>query len=235
MTIHVISGIATRISSPFAAKALIRKFTKTKKEHYLGKDDLEILDVEQLKDELEVNINWKGKFYSLRAPLFGLHHGHNVAMAFAAAVELGIDPEFIKTALHSVPQIPHRLEVKRQPDGTTIIDDAYNSNPTGFAMALDLLNTLAEKQNKNGKKILITPGMVELGGAHDKAHHTAGRHAGKICDVTIVVNPERIPTFIDGFYETGTGKTLVEVPNFAAAADRPDRFQARRRYRPAGK
>ncbi len=198
---------------------------KTKEEHYLTKDDLEILDVEQLVDELEVNINWKEKFYSLRAPLFGLHHGHNIALAFATAIELGIDPEFIKTALKSIPQIPHRLEVKPQADGTTIIDDAYNSNPTGFAMALDLLNTLTEKQNKNGRKILITPGMVELGGAHDKAHHTAGRHAGKICDITIVVNPDRIPTFIDGFYETGTGKTLVEVKSFADAADRLSDFK----------
>jgi UDP-N-acetylmuramoyl-tripeptide--D-alanyl-D-alanine ligase len=93
------------------------------------------------------------------APLFGIHHGYNVAMAFAAAFELGIKVQDIQTALTTLPQIQHRLEVKPQADGTIIIDDAYNSNPIGFQAALGLLTSIGN----SGRKILITPGMVELG------------------------------------------------------------------------
>src|SRR5690606_21962950 len=128
--------------------------------------------------------------YSADAPLFGIHHGHNVALAFVTALTLGVSSADIQTALGSLPQIQHRLEVRKQGD-ITIIDDAYNSNPVGFQSALNLLAVL----HKNGRKILITPGMVELGKAHDEAHHKIGISAGAICDIAIVVKGSRIPSF----------------------------------------
>lgn len=187
---------------------------KKKEEHYLSEGDLTIQEVVQNEKGLEVNLSWKGELYHLRAPLYGIHHGHNIALAFATAIELGVAAEDIQTALISTPQIPHRLEVKKQNDGTTIIDDAYNSNPVGFGSALDLLATLG----KGTRKILITPGMVELGGAHNQAHNTAGKQAGSICDVALIVQPERIKTFIEGFKATGGDKTLIEVGSFQEAA-----------------
>ena len=118
-------------------------------------------------------------------------------------------------ALRSTPQITHRLEVKRQPDGTTLIDDAFNSNPAGFASALELLNTLGVA---HARKILITPGMVELGEAHSEEHRKIGVLAGKICDIVIAVHPERIRSFTRAFKETAPQKELVEVSKFTEAA-----------------
>ena len=115
----------------------------------------------------------------------------------------------------TVPQIEHRLEVKRQSDGLTVIDDAYNSNPLGFKAALDLMALI----NAEARKILITPGMVELGHAHDEAHDTIGQYAGRVCDIAVIVKGERIPTFFQGFLKTGGGKALVEVDTFAEAAE----------------
>ena len=51
----------------------------------------------------------------------------------AAAAVIGTPPDAIKLSLRSTPQINHRLEVKREPNGSVVIDDAYNSNPIGFA------------------------------------------------------------------------------------------------------
>ena len=178
------------------------------------KDDLHIMKIQQSADGLTVEIGWNNTIHTLQAPLYGLHHGSNIALAFAAAVELGIAPENIRIALRSTPQITHRLEVKKQPDGTTIIDDAFNSNPQGFRSALELLNTLGT----TGRKILITPGMVELGAAHEKEHFAIGQLAGQICDVAIAVNPARIRDFIRGFQDTGKGKELIEVTRFTGAA-----------------
>jgi UDP-N-acetylmuramoyl-tripeptide--D-alanyl-D-alanine ligase len=174
--------------------------------------DVIVEQTDQTPDGLRVYVRWNGQPYKLEAPLYGLHHGQNMAIAFAAAVTLGLSPEHVITALKSVPQITHRLEVKRQPDGTTLIDDAFNSNPQGFESALRLLPVLG------GRKILITPGMVELGEEHGSAHETIGKLAGEICDVGIVVNPLRIPSFVSGFKSTANGKALVEVESFAQAS-----------------
>lgn len=191
-------------------------FSKANDDHeisHIASDDLHIISIKQSTKGLGVDLRWKGESYSLFLPLFGVHHGHNAALAFAAAMELGIPADKIKTALRSLPQIEHRLEVRKQPDGTTLIDDAFNSNPIGFNSALGLLATLG----RQGRKILITPGMIELGHAHNDAHEKIGSYAGEVCDIAIVIHGKRIPTFIQGFKSTGSGKPLHEFASFQDA------------------
>ena len=183
---------------------------------YLAPDDLRIISTEQTPKGLCIKIEFRQEKYSLRAPLFGIHHGHNIALAFACAMTLGMEAKDIKTALASTPQINHRLEVKRQIDGTIVIDDAYNSNPPGFRSALHVLGVLTED---NGRAILMTPGIVELGAAHDEVHKTLGELAAKICDVVIVINPDRIPTFIEGFNANNHGKVLKQFDRFEQAQE----------------
>ena len=183
---------------------------------YLEQDDVHILNVTQGPNGLEIKVGIGDKAYNLDTPLFGLHHGHNVVLAVVTALETGMDIGQIQLALRSMPQIPHRLELKRKPeDELTIIDDAYNSNPMGFRSALDLLTLI----KNGGRKILITPGMIELGIAHDEIHEQIGQYAGQVCDVAIIVNPKRIQSFIKGFQTTGSGKTLVEVNEFREAQE----------------
>jgi UDP-N-acetylmuramoyl-tripeptide--D-alanyl-D-alanine ligase len=176
---------------------------------------LELISIRQDRDGLAVAVVWHGTRYDLVAPLFGSHQGWNVALAFAAACTLGIDPETVRLALRSTPQIAHRLEVRTLPDGPIVIDDAYNANPVGFAAALDLVAGLKEPP---GRAILITPGMVELGAAHDEEHARIGRKAAGMIDVLLPVAPERIAAFIDAFRQSaGPAATVVPCANFAAA------------------
>jgi len=182
---------------------------------YLTPDDLNIISVEQTPMGLCVHLEWKDEKYTLRAPLYGVHHGHNIALAFACAMTLGMDAKDIKTALASTPQITHRLEVKRQVDGSIIIDDAFNSNPPGFRAAMHVLKILAD--DRDGRAVLVTPGIVELGNKHDEVHRTLGMLAAEVCDIVIVVSPSRIPTFIEGFKSMDSGKTLQQFETFSAA------------------
>ena len=184
---------------------------------YLTPSDLKITSIEQTPKGLCVHIEWLDEKYTLRAPLYGIHHGHNIALAFACAISLGMEAKDIKTALASTPQIRHRLEVKQQNDGTIIIDDAFNSNPPGFRSALHVLRVLAE--DRRGRAILVTPGIVELGAAHDEVHKTLGDLSAEICDIVIVVNPDRIPTFIEGFNANDKGKILKQVDTFEQAQE----------------
>ena len=141
-----------------------------------------------------------------KRPLYGKHQAGNILVAAAAARAVGLPWAAIKGALASVPQIRHRLEVSRVSGQPTIINDAYNSNPVGFAYALECLDALVEL---GGRRILITPGMVELGSKHDAEHERLGMLAAKHCDVVLVVTPERIPTFMKGLESANAGNVTV--------------------------
>ena len=176
--------------------------------------DLVIAALRQEPDGVVAEIGWRGERYELRAPLFGLHHGRNMALAFAAACSLGLPPEDIVASLRSTPQIAHRLEVKRQGDGAIVIDDAYNSNPVGFAAALGLLDALRRPE---GRRILVTPGMVELGAEHEAEHARIGRLAAEHVDVLLAVAPHRVAPLVAAFSEAAPQREIVSCATFAEA------------------
>jgi UDP-N-acetylmuramoyl-tripeptide--D-alanyl-D-alanine ligase len=178
---------------------------------------LELQSIRQERDGLVVAVVWRGTPYELSVPLYGAHQGSNVALAFAAACTLGIDPETVRLALRSTPQIAHRLEVRKEPDGSIVIDDGYNANPVGFAAALDLVAAL---KNPPGRAILITPGMVELGAAHDEEHARLGHKAAGMIDLLVPVVPDRIRTFVDAFRQSAPpAAAVLPCTTFAAARD----------------
>ena len=176
--------------------------------------DLVIETVRQEPDGIIAAIRWRGERYELRAPLYGLHHGRNIALAFAAASSLGLPPEDIVASLRSAPQIAHRLEVKRQANGTVVIDDAYNSNPVGFASALELLDVLRQP---DGRRIVVTPGMVELGAEHEAEHARIGRLAAEHADVLVAVAPHRVGPLAASFREAAPEREIVSCAGFAEA------------------
>lgn len=151
---------------------------------------------------------------TLVAPLYGPHQADNMALAAMTAHTLGVPWNIIRSALASTPQITHRLEVKTIPGGPVIIDDAYNSNPTGFKSALDTLSILSTAGS--GKRMLITPGMVELGDANDSAHKDVGRYAAAHVDTVLLVTPQRFKSFEEGLQEglAALGRTDVTVMHF---------------------
>ena len=82
----------------------------------------------------------------------------NILGALAVAERLGVDVERERRAVRQIEQIEHRLSMRRN-GGITILDDAYNSNPTGARMALEVLSGFVT----TGKRYVVTPGFVEMG------------------------------------------------------------------------
>lgn len=163
---------------------------------------------------LELDLAGEGEpATTLAVPLHGEHQADNVLVAVAAARELGLPMETIRAALATMPQIRHRLEVSRG-GGIAVIDDAYNSNPKGFAAALALLDTLV---GPGGRRILVTPGMVELGARHEEEHARLGALAARHVDLALVVTPERIEGFVAAFL-AGKGEN-AELLRFARQAE----------------
>jgi UDP-N-acetylmuramoyl-tripeptide--D-alanyl-D-alanine ligase len=95
-----------------------------------------------------------------------------------------------------------------------MIDDAYNSNPVGFAAALRLLTTL---RRDGGRRVLVTPGMVEMGPAHDKEHKKIGDLAASNVDVLLPVLPERVRALTNAYVSGNPNGVVVPCPNFQSA------------------
>lgn len=86
----------------------------------------------------------------------GKHQILNLTGIIAYLYEQGYDMDILKRAIMSFYTEKNRLEFKKMQD-YLLIDDSFNSNYDGF---IEALNVLREHQNK---RILLTPGMVELG------------------------------------------------------------------------
>lgn len=118
----------------------------------------------------------------LRTRLVGECNISNLLAAVAVALYLGVSDDKIRYAVEKIEQVEHRLNVKRTPGGLTIIDDAFNSNPAGSAMALDVLAAMTP-----GKRIVITPGMIELGDRQEELNRAFGEKIAASADVAVVV------------------------------------------------
>ncbi|GHF15814.1 Mur ligase [Kordiimonas sediminis] len=183
--------------------------------------DVAIRDITMDKDGIHITIETDGETETLVAPLYGTHQAGNIAIAAATAREIGLPWSAIKGALRSVPQIRYRLEVTKTPGQPTIINDAYNSNPVGFKAALEVLSVLKEE---GGRRILVTPGMVELGDRHSSDHYDVGKFAARHADIAVVVTPDRIPSFIEGIKDGDAEK--AEQPVMVLTFDKQEDAEA---------
>lgn len=113
----------------------------------------------------------------------------NVACAVAVAAALGVPDAAVAERLAGVPTAAHRLEPRPGPAGSTVLDDTYNSNPAGAAAALARLVTVG---SAGLRRIVVTPGMVELG--HRQAAENerfAAAAAAVATDVVVVGRTNR--------------------------------------------
>lgn len=138
-------------------------------------------------------IDAEGKRVPTRTSLLGKHNVLNILGAAAIAIETGMSLQEIGAAITKIKQVPHRLQLLRGHGGVTVIDDAYNSNPLGANEALNVL-----KEFNGGKRILITPGMVELGELEAKANEEFGANAAKVCDYVLLVGARQTEAIFKG-------------------------------------
>jgi UDP-N-acetylmuramoyl-tripeptide--D-alanyl-D-alanine ligase len=92
----------------------------------------------------------------------------------------------------------HRLQRKILPGGITVIDDAYSANPVGARNALDVLALY-----ETGRRVLITPGIVELGPLQAQENQKLGRYAAKVCTDIVLVGVEQTLPLQQGIRESG--------------------------------
>ncbi len=148
-----------------------------------------------------------------KTKLLGKHNIYNILSGVAIASELGMDLETIAYAVSDLEAVEHRLQLKPMGNGITMIDDAYNSNPVGSKMALEVL-----AQMEGQKKVLITPGMIELGEQEFELNKAFGIYAADACDYVILVGNKQTKPIQEGLKEKGYSESnYFVVSNFQEA------------------
>ena len=133
--------------------------------------------------------------------LLGAHNIQNLAGCMALAHTLGIPLKEMVYPVRLIKTVEHRLQLL--PNG--YIDDAYNSNPAGFRSALDTLAAFA------AQRVLVTPGMVELGERQDPLNRELGEYAATKCDYAVLVGLKQAPPLKEGLLAGGFPEERIFV------------------------
>ena len=158
-------------------------------------------------------VNGDGRSLQLRTQLLGECNISDLLAAIAMATALGVPDARISYAVSRIEPVEHRLSRRRMANGLLLIDDAFNSNPSGSRMALDVLAMM-----QGGRRFLITPGMIELGDRQYELNRELGRHAAACCDTAVVVNEYNRDAIVEGLREGGMSDDAIRtMPDFSSA------------------
>lgn len=144
--------------------------------------------------------------YAFGTRLLGEANVYNILASVALGHELGITIPQLQLGVRKVNTIEHRLELKKY-GRINIIDDAYNSNPIGSKMAVEVLGMMP------GKKIIVTPGMIELGDKQYELNMLFGKYIADAADEVILVGKEQTKPILDGLVLKGFDVNKIHVIN----------------------
>lgn len=153
--------------------------------------------------------------FDIETRLLGECNVSDLLGAIVIALQSGMKPAKIRSAVASILPVEHRLSIRRIPGNITVIDDAFNSNPTGARMAADVLAHFTE-----GQRIMITPGMVELGDRQAELNREFGEYiaSGNRSDVIIIVGLTNRDALVEGIKSTDfDDDSIIVVDSFDEA------------------
>ena len=165
-------------------------------------------DVKLSQDGMEFTVRYGDESERYTTLLLGSHNILNLLGAIAVAHEMGIGFSELRRRVLRIAPVEHRQELRRMANGV-IIDDAFNSNPAGAKSALETLSCF------DGCRILITPGMVELGDREYELNREFGIQAAQVCDYVFLVGKVHTESIYDGLISQGFDKSrITTAPNF---------------------
>lgn len=145
--------------------------------------------------------------------LLGEHNILNLLAGAAAARVLGMSLQEIARGISKVESVEHRLQLIDPGTGVIVIDDAFNSNPDGAKAALDVLDSFEGK-----RKIIVTPGMIELGELEEVENEILGEHIARVCDIAILVGKKKTEPIYRGLKKHQFVEENLYVVNSLAEA-----------------
>ena len=142
----------------------------------------------------------------VRARLYGKQVISSILASATVAHHLGVPMSDIVAAIGELETVDGTMHLRRGLNNSTIIDDSYNTNPDGFLAALDYLALFKEK-----RKIVVTPGMLELGTESDAKHRTVGARVGEVADMLVVTKKDSAHPLAVAASQTGLQESEIIV------------------------
>jgi len=134
---------------------------------------------------------WQGTHFEIA--LLAKHNITLVLLCATLARELGLSFEMIREAAKDICPVPHRLEpIYNAVTDIMVIDDSYNGNVAGIRSGIELL------QRAKGRKVVLTPGLVELGKESARIHRQIGEWYAKYVDLVLLIKSPMTPFIEEG-------------------------------------
>lgn len=142
---------------------------------------------------------------SCTTALLGTLNIQNILLAASVALRLGMSARNIANGIRRLKPVEHRLQLLPSRGGITMIDDAFNSNPKGSLAALEVLKQFPSR------RVVITPGMVELGEKEAEFNKQFGAAMASCADIVILVGKKHTEPIAEGLLENGFSKEALHV------------------------
>lgn len=179
---------------------------------WIGIDNIDKADVfarnikiDNLKMSFDVEFKNK-ESYHFETSILGRANIYNILSAIALGRALGVAICDMQRVVKYLKPTEHRLSIKKL-GNITIIDDAFNSNPDGSKMALEVLDLM------KGVKVIVTPGMIELGSKQYELNYLFGKFISEVCDYVILVGKEQTKPIYEGLIDNNYLKDKIYVIN----------------------
>ncbi len=171
-----------------------------------------VSEIESTCEGTQFTLTLGGESRRVGCRLLGRHSAQNIGLAAQAAYLAGMTLDEIAAAVGGLDYIEHRLQLIKV-NGVNILDDGYNSNVKGARAALNVLKSFG------GRKIVVTPGLVELGVLEEAENAALGRELVGF-DLVILVGETLVASVRRGYTESGgDGEKLRQCPSLKAAQE----------------
>lgn len=155
----------------------LKKIYINKKEGIL-ENNINIINEDVDKTEFSFLLN--SVEYKVCTNMILQHNVTNIMLAVKCALYLGIDIKSLLKTIENLKNVENRFKLTKENE-ITIIDDSYNANIVGCMNALNFLKKF------NGRKIIFTQGIVELGKKQAEENFNLGKEISKVADIVILL------------------------------------------------
>ncbi len=180
---------------------------------WIGIDTKDPVDVRASKIKVDqegtsFTVEFKGdkKKYEFKTRLLGKHNVYNILAGLALGYAFDIPVDHLQRGVNKLKPVEHRLSMKTFPN-FIFIDDAYNSNPEGSKRALEVLGMM------DGTKVVVTPGMIELGDKEEYYNKEFGKEIADVADKVILVGQKQTKPILEGLKSKNYPDSQIEIIN----------------------
>ncbi len=172
---------------------------------YTGESDIRAENIKSGSYGSRFELVLGGERIICETKLLGKHNILNIVGCASVAHRLGLSAAQIRLGIRKIQPVEHRLQMLPTSNGITVIDDAFNANPSGVRAAMEVLSRF------EGRKVVVTPGMVELGDQEDTENRAFGRVMAEVADTVLLIGPKHTRPIYEGLIECGFKKENIQV------------------------